>query len=184
MRRPGITAIELLIVLAIIAIIASIAFPKVNFAQFQVDAGARIVRISLQNAQRLAVTRQYDVVVSFDTAGRRVRVLEDNNNNASIDNGEHVTWHALDDNVHFATPPASADATPATGPIVGSNVKTIDGMPSVVFRRDGAASTDLDVYLTSKRAQNNDYRVVQVVQSTGRTEWRRYLNNKWVRASL
>src|SRR6185312_9450554 len=89
-NRWAFTVIELMIVLAIIGIIAAFAYPKVNFTQFRVDAAARTVRVALQNAERLAVTRQYDVVVSFDTTNRRIRVLEDNNNNATVDAGEHV----------------------------------------------------------------------------------------------
>jgi hypothetical protein len=60
----------------------------------------------------------------------------------------------------------------------------MDGMPSVVFRRDGAASTELDIYLASKRARSNDYRGVHLVRATSRTEWFRYIDGKWKRASL
>jgi prepilin-type N-terminal cleavage/methylation domain-containing protein len=181
--RQGFTVLELLIVIAIIAIIATLAYPKVNFQQFQVDAGARLVRLVLQNAQRVAVTRQYDVVVSFDVDNRRIRVLEDNNNNDAVDGTERVTWRNLEDSVHFVAPATGING-PVAAPISGSNVKTIDGMPSVVFRRDGAASSDFEVYLTSKRAKPNDTRGVQVIQSTGRTDWYRYINSKWKQGSL
>ncbi|HXY30987.1 MAG TPA: GspH/FimT family pseudopilin [Gemmatimonadaceae bacterium] len=181
--RRGFTVLELMIVIALISIVAAFAYPKVNFQQFQVDAGARLMRLTMQNAQRLAVTRQYDVVVSFDLANRRMRVLEDGNNNDAVDGGERVTWHNLEDSVHFATPPVGVNGAVATS-IVGSNVKTIDGMPSIVFRRDGAASSDMEIYLTSKRAKANDYRGVVVVQSTGHTDWYRYINSRWLQASF
>ena len=182
-RRPGFSAVELLIVCAIVGIFATLAYPRVNFTQFQVDSGARTVRVSLQNAERLAVTRQYDVVVSFDVANKRIRIVEDGNNNDIVDNGERVTYAALEDGVHFKIPPAGLSG-PVAGPIIGSNLKTVDGMPTIIFRRDGAASSDLEVYLASSKELANDWRAIQVVQATGRTDWYRYLNNLWKAGSI
>ena len=182
-NRWAFTVIELMIVLAIIGIIAAFAYPKVNFTQFRVDAAARTVRVALQNAERLAVTRQYDVVVSFDTTNRRIRVLEDNNNNATVDAGEHVTYASLEDSVHFAVPPTGVSGT-ASGSIDGSSIRIINNMPTLIFHRDGAASSDADIYITSKRAANDDFRCIRVIQSTGRTLWWRYLNGAWEQASL
>jgi prepilin-type N-terminal cleavage/methylation domain-containing protein len=182
-RRSGFSAVELLIVCAIVGIFATLAYPRVNFTQFQVDSGARTVRVALQNAERLAVTRQYDVVVSFDVTNKRLRILEDGNNNDAVDNGERVTYSALEDGVHFKTPPAGLSG-PVTGAVIGSNLKTVDGMPTIVFRRDGAASTDLEVYLVSSKEKVSDWRAIQVVQSTGRTDWYRYLNNLWKAGSI
>lgn len=181
--RRGFSAIELLIVCAIVGIFATLAYPRVNFTQFQVDSGARTVRVALQNAERLAVTRQYDVVVSFDVNNKRLRVLEDGNDNSAVDNGERVTYAPLEDGVHFKKPPAGLSG-PVSGAIIGSNLKTIDGMPSVIFRRDGAASTDLEVYLASSKELPNDWRAIQVVQSTGRTDWFRYLAGLWKAGSI
>jgi prepilin-type N-terminal cleavage/methylation domain-containing protein len=182
-RRGGFSAIELLIVCAIVGIFATLAYPRVNFTQFQVDSGARTVRVALQNAERLAVTRQYDVVVSFDIPLKRLRILEDGNNNDAVDNGERVTYAALEDGVHFKIPPAGLSG-PVTSAVFGSNLKTVDGMPTIVFRRDGAASTDLEVYIASSKEITNDWRAIQVVQSTGRTDWYRYTNNLWKAGSI
>ena len=172
-----------MIVLAIIGVIAAFAYPKVNFTQFRVDAAARTVRVALQNAERLAVTRQYDVVVSFDTTNRRIRILEDNNNNATVDAGEHVTFAQLEDSVHFAVPPAGVSGS-ASSAINGSSIRTVDNMPTLIFHRDGAANSDADIYITSRRALDDDFRCVRVIQSTGRTLWWRYLNGAWEQASL
>jgi len=172
-----------MIVLAIIGIIAAFAYPKVDFTQFRVDAAARTARIALQNAERLAVTRQYDVVVSFDTANSRIRVLEDNNNNGVPDAGEHVIYAQLVDSVHFAVPPTGLSG-PVTNAIDGASIRAIGGLPTLIFHRDGAASSDADIYITSKRAANDDYRCIRVIQSTGRSSWWRYLDSAWERASL
>jgi prepilin-type N-terminal cleavage/methylation domain-containing protein len=182
-RRKGFSAIELLIVCAIVGIFATLAYPRVNFTQFQVDSGARTIRVALQNAERLAVTRQYDVVVSFDVPNKRVRIVEDGNNNDIVDGRERVTYAALEDGVHFKIPPAGLSG-PVAASVIGSNLKTVDGMPTIVFRRDGAASSDLEVYLASSKELANDWRAIQVVQSTGRTDWYRYLNNLWKAGSI
>jgi prepilin-type N-terminal cleavage/methylation domain-containing protein len=180
----GFTIIELMLVIAVVGILAMLAYPKVNFTQFQMDSGARVVRSTLQTAQRLAVTRQYDMVVSFDLATHRMRVLEDRNNDNVADAGERITWRAFDDSIHFATPPAALDGGVAPAAVTGPGVIELDGMPSVIFRRDGAASTELDIYLSSRRAQSNDYRGVHLVRATSRTEWFRYIDGKWKQASL
>jgi prepilin-type N-terminal cleavage/methylation domain-containing protein len=182
-ERRAFTVLELLIVLAIVAIVATFAFPKVNFVQFRVDGGARLVRLTLQNAQRLAVTRQYDVIVSFDPATNRMRTLEDNNNNGVADAGERVSWRALEDDVHFQKPPTGINGA-AGDAVIGASLRTIDGMPSIVFRRDGAASSDLEVYLTSGRARSNDFRGITLVQATGRTDWYKYIGNQWKPGNL
>lgn len=181
--RRGFGAVELLIVFAMVGIFATLAYPRLNFTQFQVDSGARTVRVALQNAERLAVTRKCDVVVSFDVANSRLRILEDGNLDDRADNGEHVTYAALEEGVHFKTPPAGLSG-PVPGAVVGSNLKTIDGMPSVIFRRDGAASTDLEVYLASSKELANDWRAIQVVQSTGRADWFRYVSGLWKAGSI
>jgi len=182
-RKRGFSAIELLIVCAIVGIFATLAYPRVNFTQFQVDSGARTIRVALQNAERLAVTRQYDVVVSFDQSNKRVRILEDGNNNDVVDGGERVTYAALEDGVHFKTPPAGLSG-PVSAAVIGSNLKIVDGMSTIVFRRDGAASSDLEVYLASSKELPNDWRAIQVIQSTGRTDWFRYLAGLWKAGSI
>ena len=182
-QPTGFTFIELLVVIAIISIIVAFAFPKVNFTQFQVDAAARSVRSAVQNAERVAVTRQYDVVVSFDLANNRIRILEDANNDNAAGPLERATWITLEDGTQFLRPPAGING-PVGAAIVGNDIKTIDGMPSIIFRRDGAANSDLEVYLTSRRAEPRDFRGVTVVQSTGRTDWFKYIDSIWRAGNL
>jgi hypothetical protein len=69
-----------------------------------------------------------------------------------------------------------------SSPVSGPDVRTLDGMPSVIFRRNGAASTDVDVYVAA--ARGSDYRAVSVVQATGRTDWFRYVNSAWKPAGI
>ena len=181
---PGFTLIELVLVIAVVGILAVLTYPRVDFTQFQMDSGARVMRTTLQNAQRLAITRQFDMVVSFNLAAHRIPVLEDRNNNNAADADERVTWRSFDDSVHFAVPPAGLDRGVPSSPVAGSGVIELDGMPSVVFRRDGAAGTELDVYLASKRARSKDYRAVHLVRATSGTEWYRYIDSECKKASL
>jgi len=183
LRRPGFSVVELLIVCGIVAIFATLAYPRVDFGEYQVDAGARTVRNALQNAERLAVTERHDVVVSFDLVNKRLRILEDSNDNGVADRDERVSYVALENGVRFKAPPAGLSG-PVSTAVTGSNLKTLEGMPTIVFRRDGAASTDLEVYLVSSKELPNDWRAIQVVQSTGHTDWYRYLDNLWKTQSV
>src|ERR1700744_5900758 len=102
--RKGVTLIEMMIVVVLLSLVSALALPKLNFAQFKTDNSVRAVRTTLQTAQRLAITRQYDVIVSFDTVNQQMKVVEDLNNNYLIDAGERTTYTPLDQGVKFAVP--------------------------------------------------------------------------------
>jgi hypothetical protein len=119
------------------------------------------------------------VIVSFDTDNNKVRTVEEANNNGSINSGERVTWVNLESGAHFAIPPAGVWGS-VSGAVVGSGLGTVSGLPSVIFRRDGAASSDVEIYITSKRAGANDFRGITVVQATGRTDWYKLIASKWL----
>lgn len=180
--RRAFTLVELLIVLTLIAIVAGFAIPRVDTMKYRSDAAARSVVGQLQGAQRTAVTRQYDVLVSFDVTGRRVRVLEDTNHNGRADDGERASWRVLAEGTQFAAPPAAVSL--GGGAVVGRDLRTVDGLPTLVFRRDGSAGGDAEIYLTSPRAKSSDFRAVLVTEATGRAEWLRYTGEHWTRAGL
>ena len=178
--------IELVLVFVLVGILSALAIPIVNAPGFRADAEARNTRTVLEMAQRLAITHQYDVVVSFDTVRMRIRVLEDTNNNSVADAGERVTWHGFEYGMKFAKPPSSTglNGTTAATSITGTNLISLSGMPSIVFLRSGSASTDAQIYLTSPRPYTDDYRGISVTQSTGRTTYSRYLHSLWRLASI
>lgn len=183
--RRGVTLIEMMIVVVLLSLVSAIALPRLNFAQFKTDDSVRAVRTTLQNAQRLAITRQYDVIVSFDTVKQQMRIAEDENNNYAIDAGERVTYTPLDPGVRFATPPQGGVSGALGSSVSGNNVLTISTMPSIVFLRSGSASTNLQVYLTANGNNGQtEWRGVQVTQSTGRTVWYRWLSTLWNKASV
>lgn len=184
--RRGVTLIEMVLVFVLVGILAGLAIPIVNAPGFRADAEARNTRTVLEMAQRLAITHQYNVVVSFDTVKMRIRVLEDTNNNSVADAGERVTWHGFEYGMKFATPPGNAglNGTTAATSITGTSLISLSGMPSIVFLRSGSASTDAQIYLTSPRPYTDDYRGISVTQSTGRTTYSRYLHSLWRLASI
>lgn len=179
-RSNGFTLFELVVVMAIMSILAAIALPKINLHQFRIDAGVRTVQSALQLSERYAVQRQHDIVVSFDIAGKRVLIIDDQNNNAAADPGEKVMVRPLEDGIRFATPPA-AIGSGIVAAVAGANPTTVAGLPSIIFHRDGATSTDLQVYITSTRPDATDFKALSVTQSTGHVDYYSYRTGSWKR---
>ncbi|GJG86548.1 hypothetical protein tb265_17290 [Gemmatimonadetes bacterium T265] len=190
--RPGYSLVELFLTLVIMAVALAAVTPRVNRAAYDADAAARVVVGTLQVAQRLAVTQQSTVVVGFDTARRRMRVLEDRNGNLQYDpavtDSERVTWRPVDPpTAVFATPPSGVNgAVAAALASFTTPAATTDGFPSVAFRRDGAASDNVEVYVRVVRGALTEWRAVTVARATGRVTWwsRPTAGGAWKRRSL
>jgi prepilin-type N-terminal cleavage/methylation domain-containing protein len=181
-RRRGFTLIEMLTVAVLIGILTAFVAPRIDFTSYRVNGAMRGIGTGMLSAQRLSVTRGYDVVVEFDATGKAVHVLDDANNNGVADAGEHVSSIALGDLIVFGRGAApSIDGT--AGAVTFDQIK--GGLPSVTFHRDGSASQAGTVYLTSARAMNqgtaNDARAVTVDRATGRVSWYAYNSGTWVR---
>jgi prepilin-type N-terminal cleavage/methylation domain-containing protein len=182
--RSGFTLIELLIVVVLIAIVTSMALPRIDTARFRADASMRAVQAVLQQAERSAVQRQTDVVVSFDIVNQRVRILYDANNDHAISDGEEFHWVYLEEGSHFATPTSGVNGSVGV-PVYGPNMATSgEGYPTVSYRRDGASSTSFEVYLRSSSNTDDDFRALLVAQATGRVSLYHYGNNAWHPGSL
>jgi prepilin-type N-terminal cleavage/methylation domain-containing protein len=179
----GFTIFELLIVISVMSILAAVALPRINLHQFRVDAGVRVVQSALQQSERFAVQRQHDIYVSFDVPGKRLVIVDDLNNDGVAAPTEKVQWRPLEDGVRFATPPAAIPGN-TLAPVAGSNIKTINGLPTIIFRRDGAASTDLQIYITSTRPDAGDFKALTVTRSTGHVDYYSYRAGAWVRGGV
>jgi type II secretory pathway pseudopilin PulG len=172
-----------MIVVMMVGILVRVAVPRVNINKYRADDAARTVRGAMQQAQRLSVQRQYDVVVVFDTDNQGVEIFEDNNNNHVADDGERLLWKALEDKTRFAPPPVTLSNGPS-GDVTGGSIYQINGYPAVIFHRDGAPNTDLKVYVTSGAGANNDWRAIELQPATGRTDWYRLYSSTWKTAGL
>ena len=182
-RRSGFTMIETVIVLVLIGIMASIGLPRIDAFKYRADGSAVQVRSLLMQAQRDAIVRQHDLIVSIDTVRHRLILGYDQNNDGNVVSFERIRTQALPENNTFAAPP-QALGTPglnAYGGIHAEKLKSISGLPSVVFRRDGSVSSALELYTTTARKKPTDFRVTTVVQATGRTEFRRFTGTGWKR---
>jgi prepilin-type N-terminal cleavage/methylation domain-containing protein len=185
-RRSGFTLAELMVVVVIAGMMVSLAIPRVDTTKYRADAIATIVRTSLQYAQRQAITRQHDMVVSFDTTGERIRTFWDINNSGAIDNTERVTWRGLDVGILFTDPAVKGvSGTVITKPVNGTQIATVNGYPTVTFHRDGSVSTDAEIYIKVAAHGPPWYRAIALTQSTGRVDWYRLnaATGKWVQAN-
>ena len=185
------TLIEMMIVIALITVITATALPKVNYTAYRVDSGARAVRAAMQRAQSFAVASQHNMLIAVDVPNGEMWVIEDANNNLAVDPGEHIVGVPLQDGVIFAVPPGGATwpgAPIPSNPLTGSTLITLTvngtSLPGFVFRCDGAASSDAQLYVTSKRQLVDDYRGINVTQATGRADWYKDQAGAWVLAGF
>lgn len=181
----GFTLVETVIALVVFGILAAIAFPMWRSADFQKNATLRTVSSALRKAQSRAVTGQMDVAVMVDVDDRVVRIHEDEDRDGAIDPGEHTTAQPLAERMAFGRGGAPAHSV-GSDPVTFDDAR--DGLPAVVFHRNGAASEAGGIYVTTARAQSQDgrpqdARLVTVDRSTGRISWHRYSNGDgWTRS--
>ena len=188
-QRNGFTLIEILTALVIMAIIAALAIPRLNLDGYKVGSAVRGVTAGLTYAQRLAVSLQSDVRVSFDSTQRRLRVHEDVDNDGVIDPGERVTYTNLEEGVTFgrgtANPLTYSDGTTGNGTFNFTGTQT--GLPCIVFRRDGSASENGGFYLNTIKGlaagRTNAARAGEIVRSSGRVIWYTYATGAWTRGN-
>ncbi|MHB8838327.1 MAG: type II secretion system protein [Gemmatimonadaceae bacterium] len=183
-RRGGFSLIELLIVMVLLAILGAFAIPKARTTTYRADAAALLARTLLQQSQRNAITRQSNVIVSFDTTYARLRLVEDYNNNDTLNTTDRVTFRRLEEGAHFARPPMGrVGGATASGAVEGSSLRVVSALPGVIFRRDGSASSDLELYLTMRTDVATDYRALVVSPTTGRVDVFKWGGSSWIRTT-
>jgi prepilin-type N-terminal cleavage/methylation domain-containing protein len=183
-HRRGFTIIELLIVMVLIAILATMAIPRARTTTYRADAAALLARTLLQHAQRNAITRQSNVIVSFDTVYARLRLVEDYNNNDTLNTTDRVSFRRLEEGARFARPPMGrVGGEAASGAVEGTALRVVSSLPGVIFRRDGSASSDLELYLTMRATVNTDYRALIVSPTTGRVDVYKWSGSSWIRTT-
>lgn len=176
----GFSLAEMLIVLVIFGILTVMAAPKISLSPAKLRAAASMAGSTLLAAQRAAIARQHNVVISFDTAGRRLRVHYDQNNDGQIQGGEHNYWQPLPDGVVFGR--AGAPAGRAGSAAISFRGREA-GLPAATFLRSGSMSEEGGFYLTTLADHNKgnsaNVRMVTVDRATGRPSWQRYEGGTW-----
>lgn len=180
-RLRGFSLIEMLFVVTLIGILVGLSVPRFPVAAMRADAGVRTLRATLQRAQRSAVTRQMDVVVGVDAAGSRLVVHEDVNRDGAVDAGEPMRSVPLAETAQLAAPPRDGIFGAVSHGVVGTNLRTRHNLQTVTFRRDGTASSDLELYVTASGGREQGWRAVVVASSTGRVEGWRLVGSNWAR---
>ena len=150
--RSAFTIIEIVVVLVMLSVIAGMAIPRLNLSQYRADAAAQQVRSVFQTAQRTSLTRQYDVIVSIDTAQMGLRIAEDINNNGSIEVSEWKFWRPLGEGNRMSVPPKGLSAATISNSVVGANLVTVTSLPSIIFHRDGSSGTDAEIYMSRRKS--------------------------------
>ncbi len=181
-RRRGFSMIELLVTMMLMTIMIGIAIPRIDLAHMHSDAALRQLTMLCIQAQRTALTKQYNVIVSVDQTTARVRTVEDRNNSGTFDAGDHMVWTALESGVEFTAAPAPLDGI--SGAVSFVRPKVIDSFQSVIFRRNGAASSDGVIVVSAKPSDAGSARAVFITQSTGRADGYKYNGSAWVRAGI
>ena len=177
--QVGFTLIELLTVLGVAAILMLIAIPRSDVPRFQLDAAMREVGSAVAVARGRSILHQHDYVLMFGEDG--FVLLEDANNNGKTDAGEERRTVQLPEHVRFDR----GGATPILGLTEAiSFTKTAELLPALTFHRNGAASEEGVIYLTSVRAaggaNNSQYtRALQIERATGRVRCFTYRTLAW-----
>ncbi len=168
-RSRGFTLVEMLTVMALLVIIMGIALPNIDVARFRLDGEVQSLALMVNSSQRLAVLRQYDIVLAFDESDRMIRLHHDTDNDGEMESGEEVRYIRLEEEVVFGQGGAT-ELVP--GPSTVTFTETQGGLPSLTFRRNGSASETGVIYLTSLRASrasgySHHSRAIEVERATG-----------------
>ncbi len=178
----GFTLVELLIALTLMSILAAVAIPNMGIGRHQAEAAMQTLGSDLLAAQRMAITRQHDIIVEFDVDQRTIHIVDDANNDGTHQSDEHQSSHSLGDGVAFGHGGAPAHPI-GSGPITFT--QRTDGNPSVTFHRDGSASEAGGIYVQSARdlaaGSADGARLLVVDRATGRASWFRCSGGAWQR---
>lgn len=169
--RPsrGFTLVEMLTVMALLVIIMGIALPNIDVARFRLDGEVQSLALMVNSSQRLAVLRQYDIVLAFDEDERMIRLHHDTDNDGDLDSGEELRFIRLEEEVVFGR--GGASALSGGGSTV-TFTEVQGGLPALTFRRNGSASETGVIYLTSLRASrtsgySHHSRAIEIERATG-----------------
>jgi prepilin-type N-terminal cleavage/methylation domain-containing protein len=181
-RDLGFTLVELVVVMVLVGIMAGIVIPVLRPEKFRMDGAVVTVATTLMAQQRTAVLRQHDVVLAVDSVERRIRVHNDADNDMEIDTGEQWSVVELGEGVVIGR--GGAPARPMSSLDI-SMTQRQGGLPALTFHRNGSASQEAIIYLTSDRAGPSTFareaRAIEIERATGRVTCYSYATGTWVK---
>ncbi len=170
----GVTMFELMLVITIVGILSGIALTRLDWTRYRADAAGRSIMAELASAQRLGLSLQANIVITFPDS-TRMMVLEDINNSGTPTAGERVRYVTLNDNFAFGR--ANAPDVP--------NPDAAAMLTSLVFHRDGSSDASGTVYLHGPGYDPacRRCRAISVTRATGRVVWYTFASGAWTRAN-
>ena len=138
-RQSGFTLIEMMIVIAVFAIVAAIAIP--NFMSLlpgmRLNGAARQVMGDLMAARMNAVKQNNEFKVFFNSPGaNQYQILDDDDNDGTADTGEAITTPAK--NIQDNYPDVTVSST--NNPIFFPR-GTATGLPTVTLQNSSGTKT-------------------------------------------
>ncbi len=187
--RRAFTIIEVTIALGVIAILAAIALPNIDFSRFRMDGAAREVQLRFISAQSRAVEHNVNYMVTFFWTQDQFRVVNDINGDGLWSGGSEIrNWFTLPENIHFRIPPSTIDGA-SPGYATGPGLHTINAggyaYPTMNFYPNGSASGDVVVYMGTDSTRLSDFRAIQVTGSTSKVRyWRMQKDGHWALSDM
>jgi prepilin-type N-terminal cleavage/methylation domain-containing protein len=185
--RRGFTLIEMLIVIIIIAITASIALPRINLSRLRSKAAIQTLGTTMLALQRDAIAKQHNIVVMIDVPSRSLRVLYDSTNDLRVSTNERVRMVPIGEEIVFGKPAGVPNRAFGGNPVNFTTTEQSTGLPAIVLYRNGSAKESGGLYLTTVKAMRgvrgheNETWAMEIVRATGRAEWLRWNSTAWVR---
>jgi prepilin-type N-terminal cleavage/methylation domain-containing protein len=190
--RTGFTMIEMAIVVGVVAILAAIAIPNIDFQRYRLDTGMRNVQNQMIAASYTAVQKNAPVIITFFYTQAQFRIVTDLNSSGTWNSNEPRNWRTLSEGVQFVVPPSTIDgAYPyyATGPGIyylnaTGQTSTCPTCPTMSFYPNGSTSGDVVVYIGSgKNGQTSAYRAIQIFGATSKVfMWRMQSDGTWTKS--
>ena len=185
--RMGFTLVEMLIVIIIIAITATIALPRINLSRLRSKSAIQTLGTTMLALQRDAIAKQHNIVVMIDVTARSLRVLYDSTNDVRISTNERVRMVPLGEEIVIGKPAAVPNRAFGGNPVNFTTTEQTTGLPAIVLYRNGSAKEAGGLYLSTTKAMQgvlgheNETWAMEIVRATGRAEWLRWNGTAWVR---
>jgi prepilin-type N-terminal cleavage/methylation domain-containing protein len=185
--RRGWTVIEMALVLAVIAILAAIALPNIDFDRYRADGNARNVANQFIAQQLTAIQHNMPVIVTIVYDQGLMTITWDANSNGIADSSEYTYNRVLAEGAQFVIPPVTVDsATPyyATGPGLTYLNQTYQ-YPTVTFYPNGSTSGDVVIYIGTNNGKLTNMRALQIVGATSKVNfYRMQSNGAWILTTM